>query len=83
LVAVGIVVGEIAARRRKAQSQGRLAREEVIGLYVVSQMLSAGVRLRMVIDAVGEQLEAPTIAHIVAVRALAVGRRRPRDQPGR
>jgi hypothetical protein len=57
LVAVGIVVGEIAARRRKARSQGRLAREEVIGLYVVAQMLSAGVQPRVVIDAVGEQLK--------------------------
>jgi hypothetical protein len=58
LVAVGLVVGEIAARRRKARFQGRLAREEVIGLYVVAQMLSAGVAPRVVIDAVGEQLEA-------------------------
>ena len=58
LVAVAIVVGEIAARRQKARSQGRLAREEVIGLYVVAQMLSAGVDPQVVIGAVGEQLEA-------------------------
>jgi hypothetical protein len=58
LVGVGIIVGEISARRRKAQAQGRLAREEVIGLYVVSQMLSAGARPQVVIDAVGDQLAA-------------------------
>jgi hypothetical protein len=57
LVAVGIVVGEIAARRRKARAQGRLARDEVIGLYVVAQMLSAGARPGAVLDAVGEQLQ--------------------------
>jgi K+-sensing histidine kinase KdpD len=56
LAAVAIVIGEIAARRRKARREGLVARAEVIGLYVVAQMLSAGVGVPAVVDAVCDQL---------------------------
>jgi K+-sensing histidine kinase KdpD len=57
LAVVGVVVGEIAARRRKAHAIGRLAQDEVVGLYVVAQMLSAGARPQVVLDTVAEQLK--------------------------
>jgi Domain of unknown function (DUF4118) len=57
LTLAAVVVGEIAARRRKAHIQGRVARDEVMGLYVVAQMLSAGASPAAVIDAVGDQLQ--------------------------
>jgi K+-sensing histidine kinase KdpD len=56
LAAVAIVIGEIAARRRKARRDGVVARGEVLGLYVVAQMLSAGASVAAVLDVVCDQL---------------------------
>jgi hypothetical protein len=56
LVLVAIVVGEIAARRRRAHLEGDVARGEVVSVYVVAQMLSAGTQPDIVIAAVAEQL---------------------------
>jgi hypothetical protein len=56
LAAVAVVVGEIAARRRQARRQGAVAWGEVVGLYVVAQMLSAGATVPVVAATVCEQL---------------------------
>jgi hypothetical protein len=56
LVVVAIVVGEIAARRRSAHLEGDVARGEVLSVYVVAQMLSAGTPPGVVVTAVAEQL---------------------------
>jgi hypothetical protein len=56
LVVVGVVVGEIAARRRVARSDSRTARDEVIGLYVVAEMLAAGSKADDVVALVSDQV---------------------------
>jgi Domain of unknown function (DUF4118) len=56
LAIVGVLIGEIAVRRRQARSDTRTARDEVLSLYVVAQMLSAGSSAVEVVTLVGEQL---------------------------
>jgi hypothetical protein len=57
LAIVSVAVGEIAVRRRQARASGALARDEVVGLYMVAQMLSAGARPQAVLDEVAVQLK--------------------------
>ncbi len=54
--AVAAVVGAIASRRRRAGEKARQSGDEVIGLYVTAQMLSAGVRPDVVLDTIADQL---------------------------
>ena len=56
LAIVGVLIGEIAVRRRQARSDTRTARDEVVSLYVVAEMLSAGSRADEVVVLVAEQL---------------------------
>ena len=56
LVVVGVLVGEIAVRRRQARSESRTARDEVVSLYVVAEMLANGSAVRHVVTLVAEQL---------------------------
>lgn len=56
LAVVGILVGEIAARRRLARRDGIAARDEVIGLYVIAEMLAAGRKADDIVASVAEQL---------------------------
>jgi K+-sensing histidine kinase KdpD len=57
LAAVAVTIGEIAARRRAARHDSHVAKGEVVSIYVVAQMLSAGARSTEVISVVTEQLE--------------------------
>ena len=56
LAIVGVLIGEIAVRRRQARSDTRTARDEVVSLYVVAEMLTAGSRAEEVVMLVAEQL---------------------------
>ena len=56
LAVVGVVVGDIAARRRVARSDTRTARDEVISLYVITEMLAAGSKADEVVTLIAEQL---------------------------
>ena len=56
LAIVGVLIGEIAVRRRQARSDTRTARDEVVSLYVVAEMLAAGSRAEEVVRLVAEQL---------------------------
>jgi uncharacterized protein DUF4118 len=56
LALVGVVVGEIAARRRVARSDTRTARDEVISLYVAAEMLAAGSNVDGVVTLIAEQV---------------------------
>ncbi len=56
LALVGVVVGEVAVRRRQARGETTIARSEVVNLYVVAEMLAAGSRAEQVVTLVGEQL---------------------------
>jgi hypothetical protein len=56
LAVVGVLVGEIAVRRRQARGETTTARGEVVSLYVVAEMLAAGSRPEQVVTQVGEQL---------------------------
>ena len=56
LAIVGVLIGEIAVRRRQARSDTRTARDEVVSLYVVAEMLTAGSRADEVVMLVAEQL---------------------------
>lgn len=55
---VAAVVGAIASRRRRAGEKAEQSGDEVIGLYVTAQMLSAGVRPQVVLDTIADQLRA-------------------------
>ncbi len=57
LALVGVLVGEIAARRRQARTDTTTARGEVLGLYVVAEMLAAGSKAEQVVTLVAEQLQ--------------------------
>ena len=56
LALVGVVVGEIAARRRVARDDTRTARDEVISLYVAAEMLAAGSNAEDVVTLIAEQV---------------------------
>ena len=56
LTVVGVVIGEIAARRRVARSEARTARDEVISLYVIAEMLAAGSKAPDVVTLVADQV---------------------------
>jgi hypothetical protein len=56
LALVGVLVGEIAVRRRQARGETTTARGEVLDLYVIAEMLAAGSRADQVVSLVGEQL---------------------------
>jgi hypothetical protein len=56
LALVGVLIGEIAARRRQARGEMTTARGEVLSLYVIAEMLAAGSKAEQVVTLVGEQL---------------------------
>jgi hypothetical protein len=56
LALVGVLIGEIAARRRHARGEMTTARGEVLSLYVVAEMLAAGSKAERVVTFVAEQL---------------------------
>jgi hypothetical protein len=56
LIVVGVMVGEIAARKRLAQSDNKVARGEVLGLYVIAEMLAAGTKAEEAVTLVADQL---------------------------
>jgi hypothetical protein len=56
LTVVAIAVGELAARHRSARRQSEVATQEMLAVYVVAEMLSAGTRASTVVDTVAEQL---------------------------
>jgi len=56
LAVVGILVGEIAARRRQARRDSIAARDEVVSLYVIAEMLAAGRHADDIVASVAEQL---------------------------
>ena len=56
LAVVGILVGEIAARRRQARRDTETARDSVLSLYVIAEMLAAGRKTQDVVTSVTEQL---------------------------
>lgn len=56
LAVVGVLIGEIAVRRRQARSDTRTARDEVLSLYVAAEMLAAGTRSQEVVTLIAEQL---------------------------
>jgi hypothetical protein len=55
---VAALVGAIASRRRQAGEMSQQSGDEVVGLYVTAQMLSAGFRPAMVLETIAEQLRA-------------------------
>jgi len=57
LIIVAIAVGEIATRRRVARQESEVATQEMLSVYVVSEMLSAGANPGTVVDVVAEQLQ--------------------------
>jgi thiamine transporter ThiT len=57
LTVVAIAVGEIAARRRSARRQSEVATQEMLAVYVISEMLAAGTNPNAVVDTVAEQLD--------------------------
>ena len=61
LAVVAVLIGEISVRRRQARSDTRTARDEVLSLYVVAEMLSAGSRAEQVVTLGGEQLRDPLL----------------------
>ncbi len=56
MTVVAVLVGSIAARRRKAGEKAQRSGDEVIGLYVTAQMLSAGARAETVLETTAEQI---------------------------
>ena len=56
LALVGVMVGEIAARRRQARGDVTTAHGEVVSLYVTAEMLAAGSKAEQVMTLVAEQL---------------------------
>jgi hypothetical protein len=56
LALVGVLIGEIAVRRRQASGEMTTARGGVVSLYVVAEMLAAGSKAERVVTFVAEQL---------------------------
>jgi K+-sensing histidine kinase KdpD len=56
LAVVGVLVGEIAARRRLARRDSVAARGEVVSLYVIAEMLAAGRHADDIVASVAEQV---------------------------
>lgn len=56
MTVVAVLVGTIAARRRKAGEKAQRSGEEVIGLYATAQMLSAGDRAETVVQTIADQI---------------------------
>jgi Domain of unknown function (DUF4118) len=57
LAVVGVLVGEIAVRRRHARSESRTAHDEVLSLYVIAEMLANGSAAEQVVALVAEQVK--------------------------
>jgi K+-sensing histidine kinase KdpD len=55
---VAALVGAIASRRRQAGEKAQRSGDEVVGLYVTAQMLSAGFQPSQVLETIAEQLQA-------------------------
>jgi hypothetical protein len=55
---VAALVGAIASRRRQAGEIAQQSSDEVVGLYVTAQMLSAGFRPPVVLETIAGQLQA-------------------------
>jgi hypothetical protein len=58
MTVVAALVGAIASRRRQAGEKAQQSGDEVVGLYVTAQMLSAGFRPAVVLNTVADQLRA-------------------------
>lgn len=58
MTVVAALVGAIASRRRQAGEKAQQSGDEVVGLYVTAQMLSAGFRPPIVLQTIAEQLRA-------------------------
>jgi K+-sensing histidine kinase KdpD len=56
LAVVGVLVGEIAARRRQARRNSIAARDEGVSLYVIAEMLAAGRQADDIVASVADQL---------------------------
>lgn len=56
MTVAAVLVGTIAARRRKAGEKAERSGDEVIGLYVSAQMLSAGARAETVVETIAGQI---------------------------
>lgn len=56
MTVVAVLVGTIAARRRKAGEKAQRSGDEVMGLYVSAQMLSAGAPARTVVETIAAQI---------------------------
>ena len=57
LVVAGVLIGEIAARRRQARHDSTTAHGEVVDLYVIAEMLANGSTADRVVTLVAEQLK--------------------------
>lgn len=57
MTVVAAIVGLIAARRREAGEKAQRSGDEVLGLYVTAQMLSAGSRADVIVGRIAEQLQ--------------------------
>ncbi len=54
---VGVLIGEIAVRRRQARTDSRTAHDEVLSLYVIAEMLANGTAAAQVVALVAEQVK--------------------------
>jgi hypothetical protein len=57
MTVVAALVGAIASRRRQAGEKAQRSGDEVVGLYVTAQMLSAGSRPQLVLETIAKQLQ--------------------------
>jgi hypothetical protein len=57
LAVVGVLIGEIAVRRREARTESRTAHDEVLSLYVIAEMLANGSAAEQVVTLVAEQVK--------------------------
>jgi hypothetical protein len=57
LAVVGVLIGEIAVRRRQARTESRTAHEEVLSLYVIAEMLANGSAAEQIVTLVAEQVK--------------------------
>jgi Domain of unknown function (DUF4118) len=57
LAVVGVLIGEIAVRRRQANAASRTAHDEVISLYVTAELLANGTKAQQVVALVAEQVK--------------------------
>lgn len=56
MTGLAVLVGTVAARRRKAGEKAQRSGREVMGLYLTAQMLSAGARVETVVQTIADQV---------------------------